>query len=267
MNIKRILLTGDDGYNAIGIRLMVHLLKNEYELLIAGTKEQQSGVGGKLSIFSGGNWGTSSVDGVKAIWVSGTPGDAIECARSFYRQKFDLAISGINLGLNVCDCFTSGTVAAAWRSVKLNLTDRAIAFSWDAPVALYNHDHKGKEKITDFLTHPGAAAKKVLNLAIKNNFWNSSLLNINFPKKLTKKIKFTQFLPHISDYYPDIDLYQGSQKKYSYPKVGAIKESFKAPDSFDAWAVNNGYISLTPCTPDLGDLSVYQKHSGKEITF
>jgi 5'/3'-nucleotidase SurE len=46
----RILLTGDDGYNSIGTRLLVHALKNEHTLQIAATKSQQSGVGGQLSL-------------------------------------------------------------------------------------------------------------------------------------------------------------------------------------------------------------------------
>src|SRR3989338_10762721 len=129
MTIRQVLLTGDDGYNSIGIRLVANLLKSKYKLVIAGTKSQQSGVGGKLSVFSGGKWGVTDMDGIPALSVSGTPADAIECARAYFQTKFDLVISGINLGLNVSDPFTSGTMAAAWRSLKLNLTDKAIALS------------------------------------------------------------------------------------------------------------------------------------------
>jgi len=73
MKIKRILLTGDDGYNSIGIRLLAHFLKEKYELVIAATKVQQSGVGGMLNIKHGGHWEETEVEGVKVIYVSGTP--------------------------------------------------------------------------------------------------------------------------------------------------------------------------------------------------
>lgn len=48
MAIKTILLTGDDGYNAVGIKILIDILGNDYQLKIAGTKSQQSGVAEKV---------------------------------------------------------------------------------------------------------------------------------------------------------------------------------------------------------------------------
>ena len=44
---KRILLTGDDGYQSLGTRLVAHVLRENYDLTIAGTVSQQSAVGGE----------------------------------------------------------------------------------------------------------------------------------------------------------------------------------------------------------------------------
>lgn len=44
---KKILLTGDDGYDSLGTRLLVRGLRDEFDLKIAGTKDQMSGVGGE----------------------------------------------------------------------------------------------------------------------------------------------------------------------------------------------------------------------------
>lgn len=261
MTIKQVLLTGDDGYNSIGLRLLVKKLKSKYKLVIAGTKVQQSGVGGKLSVFSGGSWGTTTMDGVPALWVSGTPADAIECARKHFQSKFDLVISGINLGLNVSDPFTSGTMAAAWRSLKLNLTDRTIALSWDAPVELYNQSHHGQEELKHFLTHPGETAKKVIDLVIAKRFWGASYLSVNLPQQVTTKVKFGQFLPYISDYYPDISLYKGKVKHYTFPHIGKVKPEFDSPHAYDAWLVNHGYISITPVDPNLVEREIFLRHA------
>ena len=46
MKVKKILLSGDDGYEAVGIRVLVELLKDSYELKIAATKGQRSAIGG-----------------------------------------------------------------------------------------------------------------------------------------------------------------------------------------------------------------------------
>jgi len=101
MSKKSILLTGDDGYDSLGTRILIHVLKKSYTLFIAGTKRQQSGVGGHKSITGTGEWGVENVDGVPALWVDGTPVDAIEAAKSWYTKPFDYIVSGINWGINV----------------------------------------------------------------------------------------------------------------------------------------------------------------------
>jgi len=80
MDVQRILLTSDDGFLSQGLRALISELRGHYELAIAATKTQRSGVGGAMSI-RGGAWGVAEVDGVEALWVDGFPADAIEAAR------------------------------------------------------------------------------------------------------------------------------------------------------------------------------------------
>ena len=94
--IKTILLTGDDGYNALGIRVLAHLLKDNYEVSIIATKTQQSAMGGKLTLSGSFKWGKEKVDGIDAVWVDGTPIDVTEFSQGYFKHKFDLVISGIN---------------------------------------------------------------------------------------------------------------------------------------------------------------------------
>lgn len=93
---KRILLTGDDGYQSLGTRLVAHVLRENYDLTIAGTVSQQSAVGGKISLADGFNWEKTTVDGIKAYWVDGTPTDAMELMGAADEEPFDLTISGMN---------------------------------------------------------------------------------------------------------------------------------------------------------------------------
>jgi 5'-nucleotidase len=111
MGKKRILLTGDDGYKSIGIRLLISLLRDDFDLKIAGPKVQQSGAGGKINL-SGGKWERVEVDGIEGVSVTGSPSDAVEVARTIYGNSFDLVISGLNYGANVGTGFASGTVGA-----------------------------------------------------------------------------------------------------------------------------------------------------------
>src|SRR4030043_988938 len=131
MRTNRILLTGDDGYNSLGTRVLIHHLKDKYDISVVGTKVQQSGVGGKLTLDRSFKWGLKKVDGIEAIWVDGTPVDAIEFAQGYFKKPFDLVISGINWGENVTPALiSSGTFSAAVRALGVKIAGRAIAMSY-----------------------------------------------------------------------------------------------------------------------------------------
>lgn len=265
MNIKRILLTGDDGYNSIGTRLLIYFLKDRYELAIAATKTQQSAVGGHMSIAKGGTWGEEIVDGVPALWVSGYPADAIELSIGYFKKPFDLVISGINLGANIGGAvFSSGTYAAAHRAVSLSLAPRAIAMSWDAHNSLYHKDHTGNEDITEYIDYPGATAYDLLVHAIEHDFWGANILNVNLPSIRSRDVHFTRPLPDLKQFYKypmDIDT---RRHLYSYPKDD-IKKRPTHDKSFDAGAIMSGFISVSLFKKDLIDEDLYKQLKQRDI--
>lgn len=244
MKIKRVLLTGDDGYNSIGTRLLVHFLKDKYELKIAGTKTQQSGVGGKLNLTRDIRWEKIRVDGVEGVCVHGTPCDAIEFAQGYFAKRFDLVISGINFGPNIGGTvFSSGTFAAAVRSLIIPITKRAIVLSWMPPSL--NHffmDHDINHKLKPFLKYPGEMAAKIVDLVISNEFWGSTLVNVNFPKSLSKKVRFTKPLPHSNTFYSYPVMIDRKNKTFRNSNEMVKK---KNDANYDAGAIQRGYISIT----------------------
>lgn len=266
MNIKRILLTGDDGYNSIGTRLLVYFLKDRYELAIAGTNKQQSGVGGHMSVARGGKWEEAMVEGIPAFWVDGYPADAIELAVGLLKKPFDLVISGINLGANIGGAiFSSGTYAAAHRAVSLGLAPYAIAMSWDAHNSLYFKDHNGAEDTAQYIDYPGAAAYDVLKLAFDHDFWGAKILNINLPAARSRTVHFTKPLPDLKEFYKyplDIDY---RHHKFSYPKDD-IRKRPTHDKSLDAGAIMSGYISVSLYKTDLVEEDLYKNIKNKELT-
>lgn len=263
MKVKRILLTGDDGYNSIGIRLLAHFLKDKYELLIAATQVQQSGVGGMLSIKSGGHWGKTKVDGIDAYWVSGSPGDAMELIKSLGLPSFDLALSGINLGPNLIGDLASGTMTAAVRAIKLKLCPKAIAFSWNAPASFWYHDHLGDEDISQYYDFPGMAAFKLINEAIAQEFWGNFMLNVNFPDQPSNQVKFTRFAYYFDDFFTQLEV-DKTNHKYSFP--AGFKAAVSGFANTDADALRSGFISVTPCKPDLLNDTVFQELKGQILS-
>ena len=261
MKIKTILLTGDDGYNSIGTRLLIHALKDNYTLQIAGTRTQQSGVGSKISIHTGFEWGTDTVDEVPAVWVDGTPADAIEFSRAYFTEPFDLVISGINWGGNLgAGVASSGTLGGALRCLMAGMTKKAIAFSWDLPAHFYTMKHTGADDLEAYLAYPTAQVLPLLKKAIKDRFWGASLLNINFPAEASSNVVMTEFTPLLADIYEfDPAVVDATKESGHFKYRGDRVDNSSLPMTTDTGAMNNGYISITPCRPDYLDEAVYKK--------
>lgn len=265
MKIERVLLTGDDGYNSTGTRILLQLLKDTYDLTIAGTNSQQSGVGGKMSLAKGFDWGQTTFEGIPAYWVDGAPVDSIELVNALEKEKFDLVISGINWGANLgAAVFGSGTINAALRSLGSQVAQKAIACSWDLPAKYYTYDHPLEHAIDEYLDYPGQRMVDLIELAAKNDFWGAPLLNVNFPQHQTQTIRITEPLIDINKLYNrDADEVSMTEKHYTY-RGGRIADP-QVEKNFDAQALADGCISVTPCKFNILEETVYSKNAGKEF--
>lgn len=265
MQIKRILLTGDDGYNSIGTRLLVYFLKDRYELAIAGTKSQQSGVGGHVSVMRGGKWGQENIDGVPALWVSGYPADAIHLAVGFFKHPFDLVISGINLGLNIGGgIISSGTFAAAATAMSLNIAKKAMVISWDVHYSHYFKEHDGAEDMKQYIDYPGAVVFDLFQKAIANNFWAADILNINLPDQKSRRVRFTKPLPDLKLFYSYPLKIDTHAHTFAYPKDKTHRRQSRDVQ-FDSGTVLHGDISVSLYKADFAQEDLYKKLSEKEI--
>jgi broad specificity polyphosphatase/5'/3'-nucleotidase SurE len=159
------------------------------------------------------------------------------------------------MGPNVVGELASGTMTAAVRAVKLQVAPRAIAFSWNAPAKLWYLSHDGVQTINEFIDYPGKTAAQLVERAIKENFWDCPLLNINFPTEIAETVRFTKFLPYFADYYSPVKLNpQGENYHYPLDPKGETPPQLE----YDAYAMNAGYISITPCQLDLLNEASYK---------
>jgi len=245
----KILLTGDDGFNSIGIRMLIQILKKDHDLVIAGTKVQQSGVGGKITLGAKEiAWDEATVDGIKAVYVEGTPTDAMEFSQAYFLgEKFDLVISGINMGVNIGpSLFSSGTFGALYHAMGLGLADKGIAMSWNLPPEFWlkKHDHKA-ETLKDYEGFPIQNAEEALMETLHQNLWGKRIVNINLPNRASKGMKQThqsEDLLKIWSYPVEIDkenrIYKYQNKLYA--------DKMENDLATDVGAVHEGYTSITP---------------------
>lgn len=264
---QKILLTGDDGYNSIGIRLLIHLLADSYDLNIAATKVQQSGVGGKINM-KGGEVREITVDGVTGISVDGSPVDAIECANEYYKNRFDWVISGMNLGVNIGGYnISSGTFSAAFYSLYSGLAPRVLAVSLDIDPSLHGYNHNGTDSLTQYVEYPGIPLSRLLPIIFSTPLYDAPLFNINFPyrEKYNHKVSVTSLRKKTERYWagPVVDL---ENQRFYYPSLD--HRSGDNDITIDAGAIAQGYVSVTPLFPDMSrENTVKTNHVPKQKIF
>jgi 5'/3'-nucleotidase SurE len=261
MKKARILITSDDGYDAVGVRLLVRYLQSKYELKIAGSKDQMSGVGGKIT-SEGGSFELTELAGVEAVVVDGTPVDAVEVASSLWGSTFDWIVSGINWGANIgAALISSGTFSAAFRGLGMRVAKKGIAISWMVDPRYYSYGrYDDTRHLEDELwQYPGKKAGEMVDLAINQDNWGANLVNINLPRLETESFVMTHTLNDFHSYYKPAEL-DMSKKLFSFPYGSADQ---KIDRGSDVATLMDGKISITPCVDRFDDESLFKKLVGK----
>lgn len=242
----RILITNDDGINALGIRSLIKILSKEHELIVIAPDRERSATGHALTLHKPLrifkiDLGTQNTTG----WQStGTPVDCIKLAlcNLLREHAIDLIITGINHGPNLgADILYSGTVSAALEGAIYSIPSIAISLT-DG----HNSDDADFDKPAEFLL-------KFLREFPKLNIPSRTVININYPSKAEpclSKIKVSNLGTRMySDCY---EKRLDPRGKVYYWLGGEPVEEGEASDS-DVMAVKNGYISVTPIHIKLTD--------------
>ena len=123
---KEILLTNDDGIDAVGIRALSDALSRHYDVTVVAPASNQSGVGGARS------WWETTVEYAETdagYAVKGTPADCVAVADVALGLDPDVVVSGCNHGPNIGAHILgqSGTVGAAMESSFLGVPAIAVS--------------------------------------------------------------------------------------------------------------------------------------------
>ena len=229
---KRILITNDDGIDALGLRILVETAKKFGDVTIIAPDGQRSAsshhcVFGKPLIIKEIDYG---VEGVKAYSCNGTPAD---CARAgilkLMDPRPDILLSGINEGYNISsDIQYSGTVGAALESVFNGVP--AIAISQGSFNISELAEHYLYDLLKEYMDKPVA----------ENQIWN-----INFPDcKLSecKGILRDRIVAMDKFYDDDFEVEDKGDGTYIYTNI--VNRLWTASEGTDLHAIANNYISV-----------------------
>ncbi len=227
-----ILLTNDDGYDALGFQSLYKALKSKFDVYAVAPRFQQSGASHSLTLRK-----PIRVEKLKEKFftIYGTPTDCVLLAyHDLIQKQIDLVVAGINHGPNMgSDVFYSGTVAAALQGASLGI--KSIAVSMRARE--YNN-FKHAVRYTQKLI------KRVLDSKIPG-----LILNVNVPEGKIKNEKITRMGKRI---YKDKVIRDSEKKDVMYSVIdGTLSYTIESDTDFKA--VEEGYVSITPLKLDLTD--------------
>jgi 5'-nucleotidase len=227
----RILIANDDGIYSPGIAVLAEVASRFGDVRVVAPDVEQSSAGHAITASRPLSYKRTPIGNFEAYRVNGTPADCVALG-AYNWEKVDVVLSGINLGSNLGNSmWHSGTLAAAKQAVLLGM--RGIALS--APVM---------DDVPKFdVLRPAVA--RVLELLLADP--QLTLVNVNFPDMRPKGLRWTrQSVRHYDGkVVPGEDPFG---RKHFWFTVIPIEET---EEGTDRWAVEQGYVSMTPLRLDL----------------
>jgi 5'-nucleotidase len=241
----RILVSNDDGVLAPGIKILSNELATVAEVKVVAPDRNRSGASNSLTLtrplrvrqLENGYYS-----------VEGTPTDCVHLALTgFLDPVADMVVSGINEGGNLGDdVLYSGTVAAAMEGRYLGLPAIAISMVGDV--------------IKHYETAAIIAKQLVLKLSV-NRLPSQTILNVNVPNLPINEIKGIQVTRlgtrHSAE--PIIKEYDPRGRPIYW--IGPPGPEADAGAGTDFYAINSGYVSITPLHLDMTHYKMFDQLS------
>lgn len=241
----RILISNDDGVHAPGLLLLAKAMEKLADVTVVAPDRNRSGVSNSLTLTNPLRVVTAS-NGFYS--VNGTPTDCVHLAvTGLLKETPDIVLSGINEGSNLSDdVLYSGTVAAATEGRFLGLP--SIAISLAGPRC----EHY------DTAAH---IAKILVEQLRQTPLTTNTILNVNVPDMPLTELRGIQVTRlgtrHIAE--PTVKSEDPRGRKIYWVGPPGIEQD--AGPGTDFYAVNAGYVSVTPLQVDFTDYKLLDELS------
>jgi 5'-nucleotidase len=232
----RILVSNDDGVRAPGLAALAQALKPLGDVIIVAPADDQTGISQALTgvqpIFRDD---ITLPGGLRAIGLTATPATTVQIAiKNIVVPRPDLVVTGINTAYNLgSSAYLSGTVGGARQAVMEGVPAIATSMATSAvprDVAM--------------------AAQQVLGVVRQvreHRLPPGTFLNVNIPPMPVGGYKGYQVTAQAA-VRAGTETFVESRRPGSGRTLywSVYAEGASAPQDTDIWAVNNGYVSITP---------------------
>ncbi len=234
-----ILVSNDDGYHAPGIQVLTQALRKIAKVSVVAPLRDLSGCSQSLTLerpMRKRTFDAGTPDEVIAI--DGTPTDCVHLSMTGFLDSIpDIVISGINAGANMGDdVLYSGTVAAAMEGRFANKASIAVSI----PVFKPKHFETAAKVIADMVADIDSFPVH-----------HETVLNINVPDIPYEELKGIMVTRLGKRAKPKKLVTEVDPRGHEVYWIGPPGEEFDAGEGTDFYAINQGYVSVTPLQIDL----------------
>jgi 5'-nucleotidase len=230
-----ILVSNDDGYLAEGLVALAKALSNYATISVVAPDKNRSAASNSLTLDMPLR-ATLAHNGF--MKVDGTPTDCVHLAiTGLLDTEPDMVFAGINHGANLGDdVLYSGTVAAATEGRFLGLPAVAISLVGDHPENFETAAQVAVILLKQIQEHP---------------LPSNTILNVNVPDLPFAELKGFQSCRLGQRHKSEPIIQSKDQRGRRIYWVGAAGAEQDAGEGTDFYAINNGYVSVTPLQLDL----------------
>lgn len=235
-----ILISNDDGYHSPGIHALVDMVSNLADVLVCAPEAARSGFSCAFSAVDYLRLKRRNDIGTAQVWsCSGTPVDCVKLALDQLcpNRRPDLILGGINHGDNSSvNNHYSGTMGIAMEGCMKYIP--SVAFS-----SCYYNEDANLEPVRPYVVR---LVKKVLTEGLPKGV----CLNVNFPAEES----FRGFKVCRMTYGRWVDEIVTARHPRGYDYywvVGRYQNDEPENTDTDQWALNHGYVAVTPTTMDV----------------
>jgi len=232
----RILVSNDDGIHSPGIAALARVAARFGEVRVVAPDVEQSSASHAITASRPLTYRRAThIPGVEAWRVNGTPADCVALGIHNWEQV-DIVLSGVNIGVNLGNgIWHSGTLAAAKQATLFGIRGIALSTPSTAPGGA-EPDFRSLEPHIE----------EVLRLLLTDT--SARLLNVNLPPAPRGMTWTRQAVRHYDGrVVPGEDPMGRAHFWFTVVPIEQIEPGT------DLWAMERGYVSITPLSLDLTD--------------
>ena len=245
-----ILCTNDDGYLAMGIRVLASAARSLGSVTVVAPDREQSATSHSLTIHHPLRARRSS-DG--AWFVDGTPTDCVILAvNELLPHAPDVCVSGINHGSNMGeDVLYSGTVAAAMEATVIGIPAVALSYTGDRYEEIQGWEPVVEQILGQILKQP--------------SFPEHTLFNVNLPSCAPDEVRGVKVTTLGRRRYSESITRANDPSGKEYFWIGGGSVQWRGSDDSDFQAVRDGFVSVTPLHLDLTNYRLLEEIRGWDL--